>query len=290
MLMRLRERRVFKPWGRTDIPEQFGGASGERLGEIWFQREDRGTDDPLLVKYLFTSERLSVQVHPDDAAARHAGHPRGKDEAWVVLDAEPGASIGIGLSRPVSPEELRAAALDGSVVDLLDWRQVEEGDAFYSPAGTIHSIGAGLTLLEVQQDCDVTYRLYDFGRPRELHLDEAVTAARTDSAVGRSVEVTAARTDSAVGRSVERTVGEGRSIAAQGPKFILERWRSSVGRLDASEAGPMWLITVRGTVYANRTALPAASVWIADEPIALEIDDGGELLVAYEGSAVRAGS
>lgn len=275
MLMRLRERRVFKPWGRTDIPEQFGGASGERLGEIWFQREDRGTDDPLLVKYLFTSERLSVQVHPDDAAARHAGHPRGKDEAWVVLDAEPGASIGIGLSRPVSPEELRAAALDGSVVDLLDWRQVEEGDAFYSPAGTIHSIGAGLTLLEVQQDCDVTYRLYDFGRPRELHLDEGVTAARTDSAVGRSVE---------------RTVGEGRSIAAQGPKFILERWRSSVGCLDASEAAPMWLITVRGTVYANRTALPAASVWIADEPIELEIDDGGELLVAYEGSAVRAGS
>ena len=273
--MRLRERRVLKPWGRTDIPEHFGGASDERLGEIWFQREDGGTDDPLLVKYLFTSEQLSVQVHPDDAAARQAGHPRGKDEAWVVLDAEPGASIGIGLNRPVSPEELRAAALDGSVVGMLHWRQVEKGDAFYSPAGTIHSIGAGLTLLEVQQNCDVTYRLYDFGRPRELHLDEGVTAARTDSAVGRAVE---------------RTVGDGRSIAAQGPKFVLERWRSSAGRLDASEAGPMWLIPVRGTVYANRTALAAASVWIADEPIELEVEDGGELLVAYEGSAVRAGS
>ena len=275
MLMRLRERRVFKPWGRTDIPEQFGGASDERLGEIWFQREDGGTDGRLLVKYLFTSERLSVQVHPDDAAARQAGHPCGKDEAGVVLDAEPGASIGMGLNRPVSPEELRAAALDGSVVGLLDWRQVEKGDAFYSPAGTIHSIGAGLTLLEVQQNCDVTYRLYDFGRPRELHLDEGVTAARTDSAIGRAVE---------------RTVGDGRSIAAQGAKFILERWRSSAGRLDASEAGPMWLIPVRGTVFANRTALAAASVWIADEPIELEVEHGGELLVAYEGSAVRAGS
>ena len=275
MLMRLRERRVLKPWGRTDIPEHFGGASDERLGEIWFQREDGGTDDPLLVKYLFTSEQLSVQVHPDDAAARQAGHPRGKDEAWVVLDAEPGASIGMGLNRPASPEELRAAALDGSVVGMLDWRQVEKGDAFYSPAGTIHSIGGGLILLEVQQNCDVTYRLYDFGRPRELHLDEGVTAARTESAVGRSVE---------------RAVGDGRSIAAQGPKFILERWRSSAGRLDASEVGPMWLIPVRGTVYANRTALAAASVWIADEPIELEVEDGGELLVAYEGSAVRAGS
>ena len=273
--MRLRERRVLKPWGRTDIPEHFGGASDERLGEIWFQREDGGTDDPLLVKYLFTSEQLSVQVHPDDAAARQAGHPRGKDEAWVVLDAEPGASIGMGLNRPASPEELRAAALDGSVVGMLHWRPVEKGDAFYSPAGTIHSIGAGLTLLEVQQNCDVTYRLYDFGRPRELHLDEGVTAARTESAVGRSVE---------------RAVGDGRSIAAQGPKFILERWRSSAGRLDASEVGPMWLIPVRGTVYANRTALAAASVWIADEPIELEVEDGGELLVAYEGSAVRAGS
>jgi mannose-6-phosphate isomerase len=275
MLMRLRERRVLKPWGRTDIPEQFGGASDERLGEIWFQREDGGTDDPLLVKYLFTSERLSVQVHPDDAAARQAGHPRGKDEAWVVLDAEPGASIGMGLNRPASPEELRAAALDGSVVGMLDWRQVEKGDAFYSPAGTIHSIGAGLTLLEVQQNCDITYRLYDFGRSRELHLDEGVTAARTDSDVGRSVE---------------RPLADGRSIIVQGPKFILERWRSRSAGLEASEAARSWLIPTRSMVRANGAELPASSVWIADEPIELAIEDGGELLVAYEGSAVRAGS
>ena len=275
MLMRLRERRVLKPWGRTDIPEHFGGASDERLGEIWFQREDGGTDDPLLVKYLFTSERLSVQVHPDDAAARQAGHPRGKDEAWVVLDAEPGASIGIGLNRSVSPEELRAAALDGSVACLLEWRQVEKGDVFYSPAGTIHSIGAGLTLLEVQQNCDITYRLYDFGRSRELHLDEGVTAARTDSDVGRSVE---------------RPLADGRSIIVQGPKFILERWRSRSAGLEASEAARSWLIPTRSMVRANGAELPASSVWIADEPIELAIEDGGELLVAYEGSAVRAGS
>ena len=275
MLLRLRERRVLKPWGRTDIPEQFGGASGERLGEIWFQRDDGGTDDSLLVKYLFTSERLSVQVHPDDDAAREAGHSRGKDEAWVVLDALPGATIGIGLDRPTSSEELRAAALDGSIADMLDWRQVGSGDAFYSPAGTLHSIGAGLTLLEVQQNSDITYRLYDFGRPRELHLDEGVAAARTDAAIGKSDE---------------RSIGNHRSIVAQGPKFILERWRARVGHLEASGGEPLWLIPARSTVSANRELLPAGSVWIADEPVELEIEDGAELLVAYEGSTVRSGS
>jgi len=182
--MRLRERRVFKPWGRTDIPEQFGGATSEPLGEIWFQREDGGAD-PLLIKYLFTSERLSVQVHPDDAAARDAGYARGKDEAWFVLDAEPGASIGIGLKKPVSSPDLQAAALDGSIAEMLDWRKVERGDAYYSPAGTLHSIGGGLTLLEVQQNCEVTYRLYDFGRPRELHLDEGIAAARTEATIAK---------------------------------------------------------------------------------------------------------
>src|SRR3954471_7571303 len=106
MLIRLREYRVAKPWGRTDIPTRFGGATSEPLGEIWFQREGGGREDPLLVKYLFTSERLSVQVHPDDDAARTAGHPRGKDEAWIVVDAKPGGSIGIGLERAISNAEL----------------------------------------------------------------------------------------------------------------------------------------------------------------------------------------
>lgn len=273
MLMRLREHRVTKPWGRTDIPPQFGATSGERLGEIWFQRDDGRTDDPLLVKYLFTSDRLSVQVHPDDSAAHAAGHPRGKDEAWVVLDAEPGARIGIGLHRPVPPEELRAAALDGSIAGMLDWRPAETGDAYYSPAGTLHSIGAGLTLLEVQQNCDVTYRLYDFGRPRQLHLDEGLAAAPPGAAVVKSLE---------------QPICAGRSIVAQGPKFTVERWRSGGTRLEASASEPLWLIPMREHVSANDTPLPVASVWLADEPVELDIGDGGELLLAYEGSTLRA--
>lgn len=270
--MRLREHRVFKPWGRTDIPDRFGGPTDERLGEIWFQREDGREDDPLLVKYLFTSERLSVQVHPDDAAAKAAGHVRGKDEAWVVLGADAGSCIGLGLRKPLPQAELRAAALDGSIVEMLDWRTVGPGDAYYSPAGTLHSIGAGLTLLEVQQNCDVTYRLYDFGRPREVHLDEGAAAARTGTAIGKSVE---------------QRLSASRSIVAQGPKFTLERWTSGEGELGASGTGPLWLIPMRGEAAANGTALAPASVWMADEPVRLEIGDGGELLIAYEGSSLR---
>jgi len=272
MLIRLREHRVFKPWGRTDIPEKFGGPTKERLGEIWFQREDRPSADTLLIKYLFTSERLSVQVHPDDVAARQAGHARGKDEAWLVLDAEPDASIGIGLKRPLSSAELRAASLDGSIAEALDSRPAAAGDAYYSPAGTLHSIGAGLTLLEVQQNCDVTYRLFDFGRPRELHLDEGVAAARTDAKISRSAE---------------RRLDESRSIIVQGPKFTLERWSSGSGRLRANEGEPLWLIPMRAEIVADGVALTPGSVWIADEPPQLEISSGGELLIAYEGSSVR---
>src|SRR5262249_13298778 len=139
-------------------------------------------------KFLFTSERLSIQVHPDDPAARAAGHPRGKDEAWLVLGADAGATIGLGLTHAVSREALRAAALDGSVEGLIDWRPVQTGDCFYSPAGTIHALGAGLTVLEIQQNLDLTYRLYDYGRPRELHLDEALAVADLSPGRGAGAE------------------------------------------------------------------------------------------------------
>ena len=96
---------------------------------------------------------------------------------WIVLDAEPGATIGLGLKRKATAEELRAAVLDGSIVDLMDWREVTRGDVIYNTAGTVHAAGAGLVLLEVQQSIDLTYRLYDYGRPRELHLAEGLAVA-----------------------------------------------------------------------------------------------------------------
>lgn len=271
MLTRLSEHRVSKPWGRTDVPSAFGQTSdGEPLGEVWFQRE--ASDDSLLVKYLFTSERLSIQVHPDDSGAREVGLTCGKDEAWLVLDAEPAAEIAIGTTMPIGPEELRAAALDGSVLDLVDWRHVSPGDAYYSPAGTVHAIGAGLTLLEVQQNSDVTYRLYDYGRPRELHLDEGIRAAKTDLKIEKASE---------------RPIEGPRSVLVDGPKFTIERWRTGSGSLVADKTAPLWLIPLQGPASANGEKLEQPGVWIAEGPVALEVGAGGELLVAYEGQSIR---
>ncbi|WP_067110178.1 class I mannose-6-phosphate isomerase [Sphingopyxis granuli] len=176
MLARLQTLVVEKPWGRTDIPRDFGDFGGRRIGEIWFAHPD-GDDAPILIKFLFTSERLSIQVHPDDAAAQAAGFARGKDECWLVLDADPGAELGVGLVAATSREALRDAALNGSIVDMIDWRPARAGDFVYNRAGTIHAIGAGLTVVEVQQNVDCTYRLYDYGRPRELHLDAGLAVA-----------------------------------------------------------------------------------------------------------------
>src|SRR6476619_6499340 len=123
--MKLSRRYVEKPWGRTDLPGFVRAADGRRIGEVWFTAQQ---DLPLLAKYIFTSERLSVQVHPDDQQARARGLMQGKSECWLILDAEPGAVVGFGLKREASRQALRAAAVDGSIEDLLDWRPVRRGD------------------------------------------------------------------------------------------------------------------------------------------------------------------
>lgn len=170
-----------KPWGRDDVPADFGDFDGRRIGEIWFSHPD-GDAAPLMIKFLFTSERLSIQVHPKEGAARAAGLPRGKDECWLVLAADTGAELGVGLAVDSDRSALRAAALDGSIVDMIGWRTAETNDFVYNSAGTIHAIGAGLTIVEVQQNIDCTYRLYDYGRPRELHLDAGLAVAQTSAA------------------------------------------------------------------------------------------------------------
>lgn len=168
---------VEKPWGQTGLPAHFGGRS-ESVGEIWFDRA--GEHLPLLCKWLFTSEKLSVQVHPDNTQAAARGLQSGKEECWIVTAAEPDARLGIGLTRSLSDDELREASLSGEIETLLDWKPVKPGDWFYIPAGTIHAIGAGVQLVEIQQNADITYRLYDYGRPRELHLDEGVAVSRAE--------------------------------------------------------------------------------------------------------------
>ena len=133
--------RVEKPWGRHELraPFRAAPANGEPVGEIWFQAPGDAAPD-LLIKYLFTSEKLSVQVHPDDEQAHARGLPRGKDECWLILGAEPGSTIALGTKAPVERDRLRAAALDGSIEQLLDWKPVKAGDFFYVPSGTVHAI------------------------------------------------------------------------------------------------------------------------------------------------------
>ena len=172
-------RAMHKPWGVSDLqPWSDIDGTGEAVGELWFERADKAAPTPaLLLKLLFTSEPLSIQVHPDDTFVRAMGLPNGKSEAWYIISAKPGAEIGIGLKRRVTPQELRASITNGSIVELVQWRPVAKGDVIFIPAGTIHAVGAGIVLAEIQQRSDTTFRLFDYDRARELHIDNGVAVA-----------------------------------------------------------------------------------------------------------------
>jgi mannose-6-phosphate isomerase len=167
---RLHPKFVERVWGTTKLAPYFPDAD-RKIGEVWFTPEEG--DYPVLVKFIFTSERLSVQVHPDDDYARRHENSRGKTEMWHILGAEPGAQIAIGFQDEISPERLRDAIADGSVERMLNWVPVAPGETYFTRAGVVHAIGAGVTLCEIQQNSDVTYRLYDYGRGRELHIAKA---------------------------------------------------------------------------------------------------------------------
>jgi len=169
----LSTRMVAKVWGCDALPAPFAAPRGERIGEIWFEPPPELPQ--VLVKYLFTSEKLSVQVHPSDATALPG--EAGKEECWLVLAAAPDARLAIGFAREVTPAQIAAAAQDGTIEALLAWHSARPGDLFYLPAGTVHAIGPGLSLVEVQQASDTTFRLYDYGRPRHLHLERALAVA-----------------------------------------------------------------------------------------------------------------
>jgi mannose-6-phosphate isomerase len=270
---RLASRQVEKLWGRAELPRSFGAAAAgsEPIGEIWFQ-DARGPDSELLVKYLLTREKLSIQVHPDGEAARATGHRRGKDEAWLVLEAEPGARIGLGLKREVSPVELRSAIEEGTLEALVDWREARAGDFHYSPAGTIHALGPGLTLVEIQENVDLTYRLFDYGRERELQVEAGVKAARPGP-----YRSPAAR----------REIEPGREILADGGAFVVERWtRSAGGRLAGEVERPVWLVPVQGSGLIDGQALEPPSVWLVEDQSRVRLDPGSEMLFAYPGATV----
>ncbi|HEY7809943.1 MAG TPA: class I mannose-6-phosphate isomerase [Allosphingosinicella sp.] len=260
---------VEKPWGRDALPAPFSGLGDDsRIGEVWFA----GTDHlPLLAKYIFTSEKLSIQVHPDAEQAKAMEVEGGKHECWLILDAEPGGTIGIGVKRTLSPAELRAAALDGSLEALIDWRPVRAGDFFYVPAGTVHAIGAGISLLEFQQNDGVTFRLYDYGRPRELHLDQAIAVARPEPYLPAE-PVRIAEDDA------------GHRVLVDGPFFSLVHVASGDGDLLGDRR--RWVMPLAGRASAGAQEAGAGECLLLEPGESLTLEDA-RVLIGAEGSVSR---
>ena len=286
-----------RPWGVTDLSPWFPNPTPDvKVGEAWFTADgnltsagpafgeltrqhaveilgpEQGSECPLLVKFLFTSERLSVQVHPDDGyAAEHHSGSRGKTEAWHVIAAEPNATIGLGLSAPISREQGEAAAVSGEIERLVDWRPASAGDTFLVPAGTVHAIGPGLTLIEVQEQSDITYRLFDYGRGRELHLEHGFSVADLGPYT--------------LGNDTRLAAEDGRTILTHCRYFTMEL-RDLCGQVRFAPLAPHFhlvaVIKGRGTI-AGEPLVPGA-VWCVPakaDPFEVESADGCELLITY---------
>ena len=262
-----------KPWGVGDLhPWSSIDVVGDPVGELWFRRTHKHAPIPaLLLKLLFTSEPLSIQVHPDDEFARSIGLPNGKTEAWYVLAAAPGARVALGLKRRLTPHALRAAIRDGSIANLTQWRPVAKGDIIFVPAGTIHAIGAGIVLAEVQQRSDTTFRLFDYGRQRELHEECAVAASDAGPVQAQSDprRLTAARTA---------------LITSQ--HFVIERIdlpANSNWALNADRE--TWILAIEGRALIGVTSISVGdAVFIEDDRTGIEVGAGGMSgLMAYPG-------
>ena len=258
---------VEKPWGVERLPAGFADPGGKKIGEIWFDRP--GEPLPLLIKWLFTSERLSIQVHPNDEQAHERGLKSGKEECWAIVHAEPDARIGMGTVRPLSADELREASADGEIEQLMDWKPVKAGDFFYIPAGTVHAIGAGISLIEVQQNADVTYRLYDYGRPRELHLDDGV-------AVSRAVPYADPRSGQMQDDGLQQLV--------DGP--LLRLWHAGGAEavdLIAGSAEPSWVIPITGEVGSGSERAGKGDCLYLRPGEMLEANSAARVMIARNG-------
>jgi len=232
-----------KIWGKTRLLPWFPDAE-KPIGEAWYLAD---RELPLLVKLLFTSERLSVQVHPEDGE----DGPRGKTEMWHILEAGPGASIGLGFRQPISRERLLEATRNGDVERLVRWIPVKPGETYFTPAHTVHAIGADIVLCEIQQNSDVTYRLWDYGRPRELHVESAVRIA--DLTVHP-------------GAVQPRPVAEGRDELARSRYFVTESIRLNAGAevRPEPERCQLWVV-LEGQGTIGGQAFRLGEVWLLPE-------------------------
>jgi mannose-6-phosphate isomerase len=264
---------VSKPWGSNDLsPWSDIQPDGVAIGELWFQRPNVKAPDPaLLLKLLFTKEPLSIQVHPNDAYAHSIGLVNGKTEAWYVLSATPEAKVAVGLKRQITTPQLRASIEDGSIAHLIQWRSVRKDDVIFVPAGTIHAIGPGLVLAEIQQRSDTTFRLFDHGRQREIHVDSAVAAANAGPAECQSMP---------------SRLSDARSVLVASSHFILERIDlppNSSWRLDAEQE--TWVLVIEGHVQVElMNAFVGEAIFVEADQTNLKVGTRGfKGLVAYLG-------
>lgn len=266
-------RAVRKPWGRIDLrPWSEIDDNGTAIGELWFERANTDAPEPaLLFKLLFTKEPLSIQVHPSDAFAQSIGLAHGKTEAWYVLAAAPGAKVAVGLKRQLTAAQFRVSIEDGSISSLVQWRRVLNDDIIFVPAGTIHAIGAGLVIAEIQQRSDATFRLFDHGRQRELHVDKAVAAA------------TAGPTE---GQCRPRKLTDARTLLVACPQFVLERIDlppTSSWQLRAERE--TWVLVLEGHARVRlMNAFAGESIFLESDHARIEAGSVGlKGLVAYPG-------
>ncbi|WP_413990815.1 class I mannose-6-phosphate isomerase [Labrys okinawensis] len=266
-------RAVRKPWGSldllpwSDIRDQRGP-----IGELWCQRSALITVEPaLLLKLLFTTEPLSIQVHPDDAFARSIGLDHGKTEAWYILSATADASVALGLKRELDPAQLRTAIEDGSISDLVQWRGVQKHDVIFVPAGTIHAIGPGIVLAEIQQRSDATFRLFDYGRQRKLDVNDAVAAS------SREAPVTQARA---------ARLSDVRILLVANPYFILERIDLAANsNWELKAEHETWLLVLDGHAEVGRMKAGIGKAFFMDaEEVPITVGAQGlSGLLAYPG-------
>jgi mannose-6-phosphate isomerase len=275
-------------WGVTELPGWYAQPeAGKRIGEVWLTAEScvaadgplqgkslaemarlrpdamGGAEFPLLIKILLPREKLSVQVHPNDAEAQAMGLPRGKSECWYVLSADPGATVAVGFREEISSEQVREAILDGTLEDKLNYLPVKAGDMVYVDAGTVHAIGPGMVVLETQQYSDVTYRLYDYGRPRELHVDAGLAVSKTKTAAGLVAPV--------VMQGFERLVAS--------PYFVVDKFsvdgEASLGLADRMQ---MLVALGEGCFVGERNLKPGCVVVLPAEGVAYTLRGKGDVI------------
>lgn len=265
-----------KPWGIVDArPWSSDGDGVQTIGEIWYERRNpEAATASLLLKLLLTSKPLSIQVHPDDAYARSIGLPNGKTEAWYVLGAAPGAKLALGLKLRLTSPQLREAIDDGSISDLVVWQAAHAGDTAFVPAGTIHAVGAGLIIAEIQQRSDTTFRIFDFGRGRVLDIEGALAVANAGPA------------DFGVKPTLAADV---RTLLTSNAYFTFERLdlaAHSSWRLEATRE--TWLLTIGGSARVGAFDVTTGDSIFA-EMDRVDIRAGNEGLaglVAYVGDTI----